>query len=77
MVDLVSQSLSSMEVGIEFFQEIAHATFIGILIGIEREHRRLEERELIAGVRTFTRRTCSHGQKKERTGGGLYRDNPG
>ncbi len=54
MVDLVYQSLSNMEVSIEFFQKIALATFIGILIGIEREHRRLEESELIAGVRTFT-----------------------
>jgi len=54
MADLVFQSLSNMEGSIEFFQKIALATLIGILIGIEREHRRLEERELIAGVRTFT-----------------------
>jgi uncharacterized membrane protein (DUF4010 family) len=43
-----------MEVSIEFLQKIALATFIGILIGIEREHWRPEGRELIAGVRTFT-----------------------
>jgi uncharacterized membrane protein (DUF4010 family) len=54
MADLVFQSLSNMEVSIEFFQKIALATFIGILIGIEREHRCPEGRELIAGVRTFT-----------------------
>lgn len=54
MADLVFQSLSNIDVSIEFFQKLVLATFIGILIGIEREHMRPEGRELIAGVRTFT-----------------------
>ncbi|HEY9206488.1 MAG TPA: MgtC/SapB family protein [Candidatus Methanoperedens sp.] len=54
MLDLVPQFSSNMEVNIQFFQKLALATFIGILIGIEREHRRSEGTELIAGVRSFT-----------------------
>ncbi len=54
MNDLIPQFLSNMNVTIEFFQKLALATLIGILIGIEREHRRPEGMELIAGVRTFT-----------------------
>ncbi|KCZ73203.1 putative membrane protein [Candidatus Methanoperedens nitroreducens] len=54
MTDPVPQFLSNMDVTIEFFQKLALATLIGILIGIEREHRRPEGIELIAGVRTFT-----------------------
>ncbi len=53
MFDLVPQ-FSGSNTDIEFFQKLALATFIGILIGIEREHRRSEGVELIAGVRTFT-----------------------
>lgn len=53
MFDLVPQFFGS-NTDIEFFQKLALATFIGILIGIEREHRRSEGVELIAGVRTFT-----------------------
>jgi uncharacterized membrane protein (DUF4010 family) len=52
MVDLVSQSLTNID--IEFFQKLALSSLIGILIGIEREHRRPEGEELIAGVRSFT-----------------------
>lgn len=54
MVDLVSQSLGNMDITLDFFQKLALATLIGILIGIEREHRRPEQTELIAGIRTFT-----------------------
>lgn len=54
MLELVPQFSSTMEIDIEFFQKLALATFIGILIGIEREHRRPEGVELIAGVRSFT-----------------------
>jgi uncharacterized membrane protein (DUF4010 family) len=54
MVELVAQSVGNIELIIDFFQKLALATFIGILIGIEREHRRSEEMELIAGVRSFT-----------------------
>lgn len=54
MFDLVPQFSTNMEVNIQFFQKLALATFIGILIGIEREHRRSEGTELIAGVRSFT-----------------------
>ena len=54
MVELVPQSLGNIELIIDFFQKLALATFIGILIGIEREHRRSEGVELIAGVRSFT-----------------------
>jgi uncharacterized membrane protein (DUF4010 family) len=53
MFDLVPQ-FSGSNTDIEFFQKLALATFIGILIGIEREHRRSEGVELIAGVRSFT-----------------------
>lgn len=54
MIDLVSQSSGSLDVNIDFLQKLALATLIGILIGIEREHRRPEQVELIAGVRSFT-----------------------
>ncbi len=54
MIDLVSQSFGSMGVNISFFQKLALAALIGILIGIEREHRRPDTMELIAGVRSFT-----------------------
>ncbi len=54
MMDLIPSSLGNMDVNIDFFQKLALATFIGILIGIEREHRRTEGVELIAGVRSFT-----------------------
>ncbi len=54
MFDLVPQFSIDMSVTIEFFQKLALATLIGILIGIEREHRRKEGIELIAGVRSFT-----------------------
>ncbi len=54
MVELVPQSLGNIGLIIDFFQKLALATFIGILIGIEREHRRSEGEELIAGVRSFT-----------------------
>jgi uncharacterized membrane protein (DUF4010 family) len=54
MIDLVAQSFDNMGVNFDFFQKIVLATLIGILIGIEREHRRPEKIELIAGVRSFT-----------------------
>ena len=54
MIDLVSQSFGNMGVNISFFQKLALAALIGILIGIEREHRRPDTMELIAGVRSFT-----------------------
>ena len=54
MIDLVAPSLSNMDVNFDFFQKLALATLIGILIGIEREHRRPEKTELIAGIRSFT-----------------------
>lgn len=54
MIDLVAQSFDNMSINFDFFQKLALATFIGILIGIEREHRRPEKMELIAGVRSFT-----------------------
>jgi uncharacterized membrane protein (DUF4010 family) len=54
MVDFVVQSLDNMGVNFDFFQKLALAMLIGILIGIEREHRRPEKMELIAGVRSFT-----------------------
>lgn len=53
MADLVSQAFGNMEVNFDFFQKLALAALIGILIGIEREHRRPEKVELIAGVRSF------------------------
>ncbi len=54
MVDLVAQSFDNIGINFDFFQKLALATLIGILIGIEREHRRPEKMELIAGVRSFT-----------------------
>ncbi len=54
MIDLVSQSLNNMDVNFDFFQKLALATLIGVLIGIEREHKRPETMELIAGIRSFT-----------------------
>lgn len=54
MFDLVPQSFSNVNINIDFFQKLALAALIGILIGIEREHRRPETMELIAGVRSFT-----------------------
>ena len=54
MIDLVSQSFNNMDLNFDFLQKLALATLIGILIGIEREHRRTETVELIAGVRSFT-----------------------
>ncbi|MBE0521027.1 MAG: MgtC/SapB family protein [Candidatus Methanoperedenaceae archaeon] len=54
MIDLVSQSFANTDVNIDFLQKLALATLIGILIGVEREHRRTESVELIAGVRSFT-----------------------
>ncbi|HEY9245655.1 MAG TPA: MgtC/SapB family protein [Candidatus Methanoperedens sp.] len=54
MFDLVPQLSANTAVNIDFFQKLALATFIGILIGIEREHRRSDGIELIAGVRSFT-----------------------
>ncbi len=53
MLDFLPPSTASMDTNIEFFQKLALATFIGILIGIEREHRRPKGVELIAGVRSF------------------------
>ncbi|PWB52638.1 MAG: MgtC/SapB transporter [Candidatus Methanoperedenaceae archaeon] len=43
-----------MDVNFDFFKKLALAMLIGILIGIEREHRRPDKLELIAGVRSFT-----------------------
>src|SRR3990170_1596996 len=54
MVDLVHQTSVNIDIIMDFFQKLALATLIGILIGIEREHRRIEGVELIAGVRSFT-----------------------
>lgn len=54
MIDLVPQSFNNMNVTFDFFQKLALAMLIGILVGIEREHRRPEKSELIAGVRSFT-----------------------
>jgi uncharacterized membrane protein (DUF4010 family) len=51
---MIPPSFGNMDVNIDFFQKLALAALIGILIGIEREHRRSEEFELIAGVRSFT-----------------------
>ena len=53
-MELIPSSLGDMSVNIDFFQKLVLATLIGILIGIEREHRRSEGVELIAGVRSFT-----------------------
>ncbi|MBU4138810.1 MAG: MgtC/SapB family protein [Euryarchaeota archaeon] len=46
--------MGDMSVNIDFFQKLVLAALIGILIGIEREHRRKEGTKLIAGVRSFT-----------------------
>jgi len=54
MVDLVPQTSVNIDIIMDFFQKLVLATLIGILIGIEREHRRSEGVELIAGVRSFT-----------------------
>ncbi len=54
MVDLVPPASVNIDIIVDFFQKLVLATFIGILIGIEREHRRSEGVELIAGVRSFT-----------------------
>src|SRR3990170_984562 len=54
MVDLVPQASVNIDIIMDFFQKLVLASFIGILIGIEREHRRSEGVELIAGVRSFT-----------------------
>ncbi|MCX9083482.1 MAG: MgtC/SapB family protein [Candidatus Methanoperedens sp.] len=54
MIDLAVPSFGNMDINFDFFQKLALATLIGILIGIEREHRRPESMELIAGVRSFT-----------------------
>lgn len=54
MIDIISQSFSNIDINFDFLQKLALATLIGILIGIEREHRRTEAFELIAGVRSFT-----------------------
>ena len=54
MLDLVPQFFNNMDVNFDFFKKLALAMLIGILIGIEREHRRPEKIELIAGVRSFT-----------------------
>ncbi|MFH1322845.1 MAG: MgtC/SapB family protein [Methanobacteriota archaeon] len=53
-MDLIPYSLEDMNVNIDFFQKLVLAALIGILIGIEREHRRKEGIKLIAGVRSFT-----------------------
>ncbi len=53
MIELVPQ-FDNTGVNIVFLQKLALAALIGILIGIEREHRRPEAVELIAGVRSFT-----------------------
>ena len=53
-MDLIPSSLGDMNVNIDFFQKLVLAMLIGILIGIEREHRRRESINLIAGVRSFT-----------------------
>ena len=42
MVDLVPQASVNIDIIMDFFQKLVLATFIGILIGIEREHRRSE-----------------------------------
>lgn len=53
-MELIPSSLGDTSVIMDFFQKLVLAALIGILIGIEREHRRTEGRELIAGVRSFT-----------------------
>ncbi|MBU4076712.1 MAG: MgtC/SapB family protein [Euryarchaeota archaeon] len=53
-MDLIPSSLGDMSVNMDFFQKLVLSALIGILIGIEREHRRREGIKLIAGVRSFT-----------------------
>jgi uncharacterized membrane protein (DUF4010 family) len=53
-MELIPYSLGDMSVNIDFFQKLVLSALIGIMIGIEREHRRTEGVELIAGVRSFT-----------------------
>lgn len=53
MIDQIPQSFGSTA-DVVFLGKLALAALIGILIGIEREHRRPEAVELIAGVRSFT-----------------------
>jgi uncharacterized membrane protein (DUF4010 family) len=53
-MDLIPSSLGDMSINIDFFQKLVLSSLIGILIGIEREHRRTDGVELIAGVRSFT-----------------------
>lgn len=53
-MELIPSSLGDTSVIMDFFQKLVLAALIGILIGIEREHRRTEGRELIAGVRSFS-----------------------
>lgn len=53
-MELIPSYIGDMTVNLDFFQKLMLAALIGILIGIEREHRRMEGVELIAGVRTFT-----------------------
>src|SRR5659263_386664 len=54
MIVLVSPSFSNTDVNFDFFLKLGLATLIGILIGIEREHKRPETMELIAGIRSFS-----------------------
>lgn len=54
MIDFESLSFDNIDINFDFLQKLALATLIGILIGIEREHRRPEKMELIAGVRSFS-----------------------
>ncbi|VVB91078.1 Uncharacterised protein [uncultured archaeon] len=53
-MNLIPSYIGDMTMNLDFFQKLVLAALIGILIGIEREHRRMEGVELIAGVRTFT-----------------------
>lgn len=53
MFEPLAQSFDGMGDNLDFFQKLALAMLIGILIGIEREHRRPDKTELIAGVRSF------------------------
>jgi uncharacterized membrane protein (DUF4010 family) len=53
-MDFIPSSLGDMNLNIDFFQKLMLSMLIGILIGIEREHRRREGIKLIAGVRSFT-----------------------
>lgn len=53
-MELIPYYMGDLSVNIDFFQKLVLSALIGILIGIEREHRRTEGVELIAGVRSFT-----------------------